>query len=114
MQATRALIQIFLPRLALRRRRASTRHSTAVPRAEPARSQTRLSRACDCPELRGSPHGEARLAFALGAPFDSHALFARRASSSSHLATGESFAHPSSSASVHLVAISVATIEDQA
>jgi len=108
MQATRALIQIFLPRLALRRRRASTRRSTAVAHAEPARSQARLSRACDCPELRGPTRGEAHLAFALGAPF------ARRASSSSHLATGESFAHPSSSASVHLVATSVAIIEDQA
>jgi hypothetical protein len=53
MHATRALIQIFLPRVALRRRRARSvaAPATLVP---PIRPEARLSPTCECPELRSS------------------------------------------------------------
>ena len=72
MQATRALIQIFLPRLALRRRRAPAARLAVAASSQLAHAQTRLSRACDCPELRGPRRRDSELETL--APFARHAV----------------------------------------
>jgi hypothetical protein len=52
MRATRTLIQIFLPRMALRRKRAPTPPATARD-VQPRDVRSRVSLACESPELRG-------------------------------------------------------------